>query len=146
MQSLGSPASPRSTNRPASPQLQLSRPLQHLLLHLLHILPLSRHQLGQLPSSFHHHHLDPHQPRLFLLHLYHLLLHPDIKPLLLPLPTLHLLGAACLLYPRHLLLPRHQHLLLRLHPTPLHPLPHPASTSRLCAVLLNPLLSQTYLL
>ena len=145
MQSLGSPASPRSTNRPASPQLQLSRPLQHLLLHLLHILPLSRHQSGQLPNSFHPHHLDLHQPRLLLLHPYHLLLHLDTKPLLLHLPSLHLLGAACLLYPRHLHLPRHQRLLLRLHPTPLHPLPHPASTSRLCAVLLNPLLSQTYL-
>ena len=80
-----------------------------------------------------------------LLHPFHLLLHLDIMRLLPPPPSLHLLGAACLLYPRHLHLPHHQRLLLRLHPTPLHPLPHPVSTSRLCAVLLNPLLSQTYL-
>ena len=145
MQSLGSPASPRSTNQPVLPQLQLSQSPLHPLLHLPHILALNEHQSGQLPNSFHHRHLDLHQPRLPLPLLYHLLLHPDIRPLLPPLPLPPLLGAACLLFPRHLHLPRHQRLLLRLHPTPLHPLPHPASTSRLCAVLLNPLLSQTYL-
>ena len=145
MRSLGSPASPRSTNQPASPQLQLSQLPLHPLLHLPHILALNEHQSGQLPNSFHHRHLDLHQPRLPLPLLYHLLLHPDIRPLLPPLPLLPLLGAACLLFPRQWPLPRHQHRVLCPHLTYLHPLSQPASTSRLCAVPLNPLLSQTYL-